>query len=71
MREGIRPAETGRAAWLAARREWEAANGITAGDWFREVCDHALHRFGLQAMNETFSLYFTEDDDWEDARLWA
>jgi hypothetical protein len=60
-----------RAAWLAARREWEAASGITCDEWFAQVCDHALRRAGLQAMNDAFSLYFTEEDEDEDPRLTA
>jgi hypothetical protein len=60
-----------RAAWLAARRKWEAEHGITAEDWFREVCSDALRRRGLQAMNEAFSAYFIEGDDDEDARTWT
>lgn len=58
-----------RAAWLAARREWEAGHGVTVAEWFRQVCDYALRRAGLQAMNDAFSLYFTEDEDEFDPRV--
>jgi hypothetical protein len=58
-----------RAAWLAARREWEANAGMTCEEWFRAVCDEGLHRDALVGLGEAYSLYFTEDDDWEDPRL--
>jgi hypothetical protein len=60
-----------RAAWLYARREWEAEHRITVEDWFTDVGEDAGRRFGLQGMNEAFSRYFCEGDYDEDPRLTA
>ena len=56
-----------RDAWLAGRREWEAANGMTAAEWFTQVCHQD---FGtLSELNAVFSDCLTEDDDDCDPRL--
>ena len=57
-----------RDAWLAARREWEAAAGMTTAEWFRLVVDDGARAAGLQGLNEAFSAYFTEADDDLDLR---
>ena len=57
-----------RDAWLAARREWERANGISLQDWFTELLAET-HEAGctLAELNMAFSEYLVEDDDWSDA----
>ena len=57
------------AAWLAARREWERANGITLWDWFDELMAETLEAGAtLTEVNMAFSAYLTEPDDWSDPR---
>jgi hypothetical protein len=61
-----------RGAWLAARRAWEASNGMTAGEWFGELLSQ-MRASGctLDEMNLAFSEFLTEADDWKDSRLIA
>ena len=58
----------GREEWIAARRAWEAEHRVALDEWFRLLCEDQLARGGLVAMNTAFSLYFTEDEDYEDPR---
>jgi hypothetical protein len=57
-----------RAAWVEARRAWEAAHGVTLAAWFAAMLDDGERRGSLRGLNEVFSVYFTEGDDDEDPR---
>ena len=58
-----------RAAWLAARREWEQANGISLRDWFTELLAETREAgAGLDEINGAFSAYLTEPDEDDDPR---
>jgi hypothetical protein len=58
-----------RAAWLAARRAWEAEQGMTAAQWWDEL-NREIIRAGLclDDLNKEFSRYLVEEDDFEDPR---
>jgi len=59
-----------RAAWLAARREWERVSGLPVREWFREMLAETQEAgCTLGELNMAFSTYLTEDDDWSDPRL--
>jgi hypothetical protein len=62
-----------RAAWLAAREAWAAEHGITVPQWWDGlVAEMAQHGQSLADLNLPFSHeYMVEEDDWEDARLFA
>ena len=61
-----------RAAWLAARREWERANKISLPDWFDDMMAETREAAAaLSEFNWATSLYMIEDDDWADPRLAA
>jgi hypothetical protein len=58
-----------RAAWLAARRDWEARHGMTVGEWsasaFAELRSRAR---SLDEFSEALFLTMYEADDWQDPR---
>jgi hypothetical protein len=57
-----------RAAWLAARREWERVNGLSLREWFDELLAGTLEAGAtLTELNAAFSAYLTEDDDEDQA----
>ena len=58
-----------RAAWLAARREWEAAHGMTLKQW-EDALIAQLHAEDctLSQLNDA-ARFMIEDDDFTDPRL--
>lgn len=60
-----------RDAWLAARRAWEAAAGMTTGEWFEAVVADGARAGDLIGMNAAMAVYFTEDDEDFDPRIGA
>jgi hypothetical protein len=61
-----------RAAWLAARRAWEAEHGMTCTEWYDALlAELQASRPSLEELNANFCFYFTEEDEDEDPRLTA
>jgi hypothetical protein len=59
-----------RDAWLAARAGWAAGHGITVAGWFEVMlAEMAAERCTLGQVNEAFSRFIVEEDDWTDPRL--
>jgi len=62
-----------RGEWVAARRVWEAAHGLTIADWYAALCEDALDRC-CPVLADFYAVtgpYFTEDEDDWDPRLAA
>jgi hypothetical protein len=59
-----------REAWLAARHSWEAAHGMTIGEWSEKTHAELARRAGsLAEFNEALALTMYEaDEDDEDLR---
>lgn len=58
-----------RAAWLAARRDWEAAHGMTLNEWEDAMVGELLaDHCTLAELNDSVR-FMIEDDDFRDPRL--
>jgi hypothetical protein len=58
-----------RAAWLAARRDWETRHGMTIAEWSAATWAELHRRAGsLDEFNEALELTMYEADDWQDPR---
>ena len=61
-----------RAAWLAARREWETRHGMTIAEWSEATWEELRRRArSLDEFNASFALIMFEEDDWQDLRTWT
>ena len=61
-----------RAAWLAARRDWETRHGMTVAEWSAATLAELQRRAGsMTELNEALKLTMYEPDDWHDPRLSA
>jgi hypothetical protein len=58
-----------RAAWPAARHDWEARHGMTVAQWSDATFAELRARAGsLDELNEALALTMFEEDDWQDPR---
>lgn len=58
-----------RAAWLAARHDWEARQGLTIAEWSEAThAELAARAESLAEVNEALALTMYEADDWADPR---
>jgi hypothetical protein len=57
-----------RGEWVAARRAWEAEQGLTIAEWYWALCEDALDRCCpvLADFYAATGPYFTEDTEDED-----
>jgi hypothetical protein len=59
-----------RAAWLAARHDWETRHGMTVAEWAEATWDELRRRArSLEEFNEALALTMFEEDDWQDPRM--
>ena len=59
-----------RAAWLAARHDWEARHGMTIAEWSGATLAELQRRAGsMTELNEALELTMFEADDWQDPRM--